>query len=61
MSTEGLNTVTIYGTTIEQTNHEIWPERGQKISYAMAWAGKDERRIDKLKVLHQQIKSLTNK
>jgi hypothetical protein len=39
----------------------FFPERGQKLSYVKAWAGKNESRIDKLEGLHQQIKALTSR
>ena len=50
----------LYARYLEKPS-DFLPERGQKISYVTAWAGKNERRIDKLRALHQQIKSLTNK
>jgi hypothetical protein len=36
-------------------------ERGEKLSYVKAWAGRNERKIDKLGSLPQQIKALTSK
>jgi hypothetical protein len=40
---------------------DFLPERGQKLSYVRAWAGKNERKIDKLDGLPQQIKALTSR
>lgn len=40
---------------------DFLPERGQKLSYVKAWAGKNERKIDKLEGLPQQIKALTSR
>ncbi|MEN3335358.1 MAG: hypothetical protein V7641_4723 [Blastocatellia bacterium] len=39
---------------------DFLPERGQKLSYMKTWAGKNDRKIDKLESLHQQIKALTS-
>ena len=40
---------------------DFLPERGQKLSYVKGWAGRNERKIDKLQGLPQQIKALTNR
>ena len=40
---------------------DFLPEPGQKLSYVRAWAGKNERKMDKLEGLPQQIKALTSR
>ena len=37
------------------------PARSQKLSYVKDWTRKNERRIDKLESLHQQVKALTSR
>jgi hypothetical protein len=50
----------LYAHYLEKPSHFL-PERGQKLSYAKAWADTNERKIDKLDGLPQQIKALTSR
>ena len=50
----------LYSYCIEKPS-DFFPDRAQKLEYVKSWVGKNERRIEKLEGLPQQIKALTGR